>query len=128
STQAYAAILMNLLKDDNIGERIVPIIPDEARTFGMEAFFSSFGIYSSKGQLYEPVDKFDADGKEVLMYYKEAKDGQVLEEGINEAGAMSSFIAAGTSYANLGKTMIPFYVYYSMFGFQRVGDLIWCAA
>ncbi|MGE4001672.1 MAG: pyruvate dehydrogenase (acetyl-transferring), homodimeric type [Planctomycetaceae bacterium] len=124
TTQAYAAILQGLMRHKNIGERIVPIIPDEARTFGMEAFFSAFGIYSSKGQLYEPVDRIDG----ALMYYREAKDGQVLEEGINEAGAMSSFIAAGTTYSNLGKTMIPFYVYYSMFGFQRVGDLVWCAA
>ncbi len=124
TTQAYAAILQGLMRHKSIGERIVPIIPDEARTFGMEAFFSAFGIYSSKGQLYEPVDRIEG----ALMYYREAKDGQVLEEGINEAGAMSSFIAAGTAYSNLGKSMIPFYVYYSMFGFQRVGDLIWCAA
>ena len=124
TTQAYATILMGLMKDKAIGDRIVPIIPDEARTFGMEAFFSSFGIYSSKGQLYEPVDRVNGS----LMYYKEAKDGQVLEEGINEAGAMGSFVAAGTAYANLGVNMIPFYVYYSMFGFQRVGDLIWLAA
>ncbi len=128
TTQAYATILMGLMRDKSIGKRIVPIIPDEARTFGMEAFFSTFGIYSSKGQLYEPVDRIDANGKESLMYYKEAKDGQVLEEGINEAGAMSSFIAAGTTYSNLGINMVPFYVYYSMFGFQRIGDLIWCAA
>ncbi len=124
TTQAYATILMGLMKDKQIGQRIVPIIPDEARTFGMEAFFSSFGIYSRKGQLYEPVDRVGGS----LMYYKEAKDGQVLEEGINEAGAMSSFIAAGTAYSNLGLNMVPFYIYYSMFGFQRVGDLIWCAA
>jgi pyruvate dehydrogenase E1 component len=124
TTQAYAAILQGLMRHKNIGERIVPIIPDEARTFGMEAFFSAFGIYSSKGQIYEPVDRIEG----ALMYYKEAKDGQVLEEGINEAGAMSSFIAAGTAYSNLGINMVPFYIYYSMFGFQRVGDLIWCAA
>ncbi|MCA9111438.1 MAG: pyruvate dehydrogenase (acetyl-transferring), homodimeric type, partial [Planctomycetaceae bacterium] len=124
TTGAYGAILLGLMRDKNIGDRIVPIIPDEARTFGMEAFFSTFGIYSSKGQTYEPVDRIEG----ALMYYKEAKDGQVLEEGINEAGAMGSFIAAGTTYSNLGKNMIPFYVYYSMFGFQRVGDLIWCAA
>lgn len=124
TTQAYGAILQGLMRHKVIGERIVPIIPDEARTFGMESFFSTFGIYSSKGQLYEPVDRIGGN----LMYYKEAKDGQVLEEGINEAGAMGSFIAAGTAYSNLGKNMIPFYVYYSMFGFQRVGDLIWCAA
>ena len=124
TTQAYSAILTQLLRDKQIGKRIVPIIPDEARTFGMEAFFSSFGIYSSKGQLYEPVDRINGS----TIYYKEAKDGQVLEEGINEAGAMGSFVAAGTAYANLGVNMIPFYIYYSMFGFQRVGDLIWLAA
>lgn len=124
TTQAYGAILQGLMRHKAIGERIVPIIPDEARTFGMESFFSTFGIYSSKGQLYEPVDRVGGN----LMYYKEAVDGQVLEEGINEAGAMGSFIAAGTAYSNLGINMIPFYVYYSMFGFQRVGDLIWCAA
>ena len=128
TTMAYGNLLMGLMRDKKIGERIVPIIPDEARTFGMEAFFSTFGIYSSKGQLYEPVDMMNDDGKRNLMYYREARDGQVLEEGINEAGAMGSFIAAGTAYSNLGKNMIPFYVYYSMFGFQRVGDLIWCAA
>ena len=122
TTMAFGQILSNLLKDKNIGERIVPIIPDEARTFGMESLFRQCGIYSSKGQLYEPVDRAQ------LMYYKEARDGQVLEEGINEAGAMSSFIAAGTAYSNLGINMIPFYIFYSMFGFQRVGDLIWCAA
>ncbi|WP_459556033.1 pyruvate dehydrogenase (acetyl-transferring), homodimeric type [Lacunimicrobium album] len=122
TTQSYGAILMGLMRNKDIGKLIVPIIPDEARTFGMESFFTSFGIYSSKGQLYEPVDR------DQMMYYKEATDGQVLEEGINEAGAMSSFVAAGTAYANLGVQMIPFYVYYSMFGFQRVGDLIWLAA
>ncbi len=122
TTQAFSTIIMRLMKDKNIGQRIVPIIPDEARTFGMEGLFSMAGIYASKGQLYEPVDAG------TLMYYKEAKDGQVLEEGINEAGAMSSFIAAGTAYSNLGINMIPFYIYYSMFGFQRIGDLIWLAA
>ncbi len=100
----------------------MPIVPDEARTFGMEALFRQCGIYSHVGQLYEPVDA------DQLMYYKEAKDGQILEEGINEAGSMSSFIAAGTAYANQGVFTIPFYIYYSMFGFQRVGDLIWAAA
>ncbi|WP_437231237.1 pyruvate dehydrogenase (acetyl-transferring), homodimeric type [Planctomicrobium sp. SH661] len=124
TTQAYGAVIQGLMRHKVIGDRIVPIIPDEARTFGMESMFSTFGIYSSKGQLYEPVDRVNGS----LMYYKEAKDGQVLEEGINEAGAMSSFIAAGTAYSNLGMNMIPFYIYYSMFGFQRVGDLIWCAA
>ena len=122
TTMAFGRILSDLLKDKQIGKRLVPIIPDEARTFGMEALFRQCGIYSSKGQLYEPVDV------DQLLYYKEAKDGQILEEGINEAGAMSSFIAAGTAYSNLGINMIPFYIYYSMFGFQRVGDLIWCAA
>ncbi|WP_437186661.1 pyruvate dehydrogenase (acetyl-transferring), homodimeric type [Planctomicrobium sp. SH668] len=124
TTQAYGAMIQGLMRDKVIGDRIVPIIPDEARTFGMESMFSTFGIYSSKGQLYEPVDRVDGN----LMYYKEAKDGQVLEEGINEAGAVSSFIAAGTAYSNLDLNMIPFYVYYSMFGFQRIGDLIWLAA
>jgi pyruvate dehydrogenase E1 component len=114
--------LTKLLRHDEIGKRIVPIIPDEARTFGMDSLFRQIGIYSSKGQLYEPVDR------ETLLYYNETKDGQILEEGITEAGAMSSFIAAGTAYANLGVNMIPFYFYYSMFGFQRIGDLIWAAA
>jgi pyruvate dehydrogenase E1 component len=128
TTQAYSGILQSLMRNKAIGKFIVPIIPDEARTFGMEGYFSTFGIYSSKGQMYEPVDKVDADGQPSLMYYKESTDGQVLEEGINEAGAMGSFVAAGTAYANLGVQMIPFYIYYSMFGFQRVGDLIWLAA
>lgn len=121
TTMAYVRILTKMLKDPNIGELIVPIIPDEARTFGMEALFRQCGIYSHVGQLYEPVD---ADS---LLYYKEAKDGQILEEGINEAGSMSSFIAAGTAYSNYGINTIPFYIYYSMFGPQRVGDLIWLA-
>jgi len=122
TTMAFGRILSDLLKDKTIGKRIVPIIPDEARTFGMESLFRQCGIYSSKGQVYEPVDA------DQLLYYKEAKDGQILEEGINEAGSISSFIAAGTAYANLGVNMIPFFIYYSMFGFQRVGDLIWAAA
>jgi len=122
TTMALASILGSLLKDKHIGKRIVPIIPDEARTFGMEGFFRQCGIYSHKGQLYEPVDA------DQVLYYRESKDGQILEEGISEAGAMSSFIAAGTAYANLGVTMIPFYIFYSMFGFQRVGDLFWLAA
>ena len=122
TTGAFGRALMALLKNKEIGQRIVPIIPDEARTFGMEGFFSQFGIYASTGQLYEPVDAGQ------LSYYREAKDGQILEEGINEAGAMSSFVAAGTAHANLGISMIPFYIYYSMFGFQRVGDFIWLAA
>jgi pyruvate dehydrogenase E1 component len=99
----------------------VPIIPDEARTFGLDALFREIGIYSSKGQLYEPVDK------KSLLYYHEAKDGQILEEGITEAGSMASFIAAGNAYATFGRYMVPFYIYYSMFGFQRIGDLMWLA-
>jgi pyruvate dehydrogenase E1 component len=122
TTMATVRILTKLLRHDEIGKRIVPIIPDEARTFGMDSLFRQIGIYSSKGQLYEPVDR------ETLLYYNETKDGQILEEGITEAGSMSSFIAAGTAYANLGVNMIPFYFYYSMFGFQRIGDLIWAAA
>ncbi|MEZ6122690.1 MAG: pyruvate dehydrogenase (acetyl-transferring), homodimeric type [Planctomycetaceae bacterium] len=122
TTFALGSIVRGLVRHKGIKDRIVPIIPDEARTFGMEDLFKMVGIYSSKGQTYEPVD---ADS---VMYYKEATNGQLLEEGINEAGAMGSFIAAGSAYANLGTNMIPFYVYYSMFGFQRVGDLIWCAA
>jgi len=121
TTFVLGMLLAQLLRDKNIGERIVPIIPDEARTFGMESLFKQVGIYSPKGQLYEPVDRSQ------VMYYREATDGQLLEEGINEAGAMSSFVAAGTAYANVGLHMIPFYIYYSMFGFQRVGDLIWLA-
>jgi pyruvate dehydrogenase E1 component len=121
TTMAFVRLLSKLLRHPAIGRRIVPIIPDEARTFGMDALFRQVGIYSSKGQLYEPVDR------ETLLYYQEAKDGQILEEGITEAGSMSSFIAAGTSYANLGIPMIPFFIYYAMFGFQRVGDLIWAA-
>ena len=122
TTGAFGSALNILLNNKAIGKHIVPIIPDEARTFGMEAFFTKFGIYSSVGQLYEPVDAG------TLAYYREAKNGQILEEGINEAGAISSFVAAGTSYSNLGVNMVPFYIYYSMFGFQRVGDFIWCAA
>jgi pyruvate dehydrogenase E1 component len=121
TTMAMVRLLTKLLRHEEIGKRIVPIIPDEARTFGMDALFRQIGIYSPKGQLYEPVDR------ETLLYYNEAKDGQILEEGITEAGAMSSFIAAGTAYANLGMQMIPFYFYYSMFGFQRIGDLMWAA-
>jgi len=122
TTMAFVRLLSKLLKEKNIGDRIVPIVPDESRTFGMEGLFRQCGIYAHSGQLYEPVDS------EQLLYYKEAKDGQILEEGITEAGSMSSFIAAGTSYASHGKHMIPFFIYYSMFGFQRIGDLIWCAA
>lgn len=122
TTQVLGAILRWLMRDKNIGKRIVPIIPDEAQTFGMQALFATFGIYSSKGQLYTPVDAGQP------MSYTESTTGQILMEGINEAGAMSSFVAVGTAYANVGLNMIPFYVYYSMFGFQRVGDLIWLAA
>lgn len=122
TTMAYVRILTKLLKNNTIGNLIVPIIPDEARTFGMEALFRQCGIYSHVGQLYEPVDK------DSLLYYKEATDGQILEEGINEAGAMSSFIAAGTAYSTQSINTIPFYTYYSMFGPQRIGDLIWAAA
>lgn len=121
TTMVFVRILAKLLKDENIGKLIVPIVPDEARTFGMEALFRQIGIYSHVGQLYEPVDRAS------LLYYKEAKDGQILEEGITEAGSMSSFIAAGTAYATHGVNMIPFFVYYSMFGFQRIGDLAWAA-
>jgi pyruvate dehydrogenase E1 component len=121
TTMAFVRILSKLLRHPGIGARIVPIIPDEARTFGMDALFRQIGIYSPKGQLYEPVDR------ESLLYYQEAKDGQILEEGINEAGSMASFVAAGTAYANHGIPMIPFFIYYSMFGFQRVGDQIWLA-
>lgn len=122
TTMVYVRILSKLLRDRNIGELIVPIVPDEARTFGMEALFRQCGIYSHVGQLYEPVD---ADS---LLYYKEAKDGQILEEGITEAGSMASFIAAGTAYATHGINTIPFFIYYSMFGLQRIGDLVWAAA
>jgi pyruvate dehydrogenase E1 component len=121
TTMALVTILSKLLKDKNIGKQIVPIVPDEARTFGMESLFRQVGIYSHTGQLYEPVDR------DILLYYKEAKDGAILEEGITEAGSMSSFIAAGTSYATHELAMIPFFIFYSMFGFQRIGDLIWAA-
>ncbi len=122
TTMIIGRILAQLLQDKEIGENVVPIIPDEARTFGLNALFASHGIYSSRGQLYEPVDAGQ------VMYYRESRDGQILEEGINEAGAVASFIAAGTSYAHQKTPMIPFYLYYSMFGFQRVGDFIWAAA
>jgi pyruvate dehydrogenase E1 component len=126
TTKAFVSILNTLMRDKEIGKLIVPIIPDEARTFGMDGMFRSFGIYASMGQLYEPVDK---DKENVAApFYKEAKNGQLLEEGINEAGAMSSFIAAGSAYSTHGINTIPFYIYYSMFGPQRVGDLIWLAA
>jgi pyruvate dehydrogenase E1 component len=121
TTMVLVRMIAKMVRDKEIGKLIVPIIPDEARTFGMEALFRQIGIYSSVGQLYEPVDM------DTLLYYKEAKDGQILEEGITEAGSMCSFIAAGTSYANHGINTIPFFVYYSMFGLQRVGDLVWAA-
>ncbi len=121
TTMALVRMLTKLVKDKNIGKYIVPIVPDEARTFGMEGMFRQIGIYSSAGQLYTPQDA------EQLMWYREDKQGQILEEGINEGGAFSSWIAAGTSYANHGIPMIPFYVYYSMFGFQRIGDFAWAA-
>ena len=122
TTMSFVAMLSKMLKDKAFGKYIVPIIPDEARTFGMEALFREVGIYSHLGQLYEPVDR------EQLLYYKEMKSGQILEEGITEAGSMASFIAAGTAYATHGLTMMPFFIYYSMFGFQRVGDQMWLAA
>jgi pyruvate dehydrogenase E1 component len=121
TTMAFVRLLSTLLRHKEVGRSIVPIIPDEARTFGMDALFREVGIYAPQGQLYEPVDRAS------LLYYKEAADGQILEEGINEAGALSSFIAAGTAYASLGVHTIPFFIYYSMFGFQRVGDLMWLA-
>jgi len=121
TTMVFVRILAKVLKDKEIGHLVVPIVPDEARTFGMEALFRQVGIYSHAGQLYEPVDR------ESLLYYKEAQDGQILEEGITEAGSMASFISAGTAYATHGINMIPFFIYYSMFGFQRMGDLVWAA-
>ena len=122
TTMAFVRLLTRLLKDKSVGQRVVPIIPDEARTFGMEPLFRQVGIYAAHGQLYEPVDR------DQLLYYRESKDGQVLEEGITEAGSMASFSAAGTSYASHGEPMIPFYIFYSMFGFQRIGDLAWMAS
>ena len=121
TTMVMVQLLAKLLADKKIGKYIVPIVPDEARTFGMESLFRRFGIYSHVGQRYEPVDK------ESLLYYREATDGQILEEGITEAGAMASFIAAGTAHSTHGVNMVPFFFYYSMFGFQRIGDLIWAA-
>jgi pyruvate dehydrogenase E1 component len=122
TTMAFGGLLRRLMQHKEIGKWIVPIIPDEARTFGMDSFFKPFGIYSNVGQLYEPVDA------KTLLAYREAKNGQILEEGITEAGSISSFIAAGTAYATHGIPTIPFFIFYSMFGFQRVGDLIWAAA
>ena len=122
TTMAFVRVLAALLRDKSIGRHVVPIIPDESRTFGMEGLFRQVGIYSPDGQLYQPQDS------EQLMFYKEDEHGQILEEGITEAGSISSFIAAGTSYSAHDVQMIPFYIYYSMFGYQRVGDLVWAAA
>jgi pyruvate dehydrogenase E1 component len=119
TTMAFAVLLRNLLRDKSIGQRVVPIIPDEARTFGLDALFKEVRIYAPFGQLYDPVDS------QLMLSYSEAKDGQILEEGITEAGSMADFTAAGTAYATHGTAMIPFFIFYSMFGFQRVGDLIW---
>jgi pyruvate dehydrogenase E1 component len=121
TTTGVVTLMASLLKDKHVGKYIVPIVPDESRTFGMDPLFKQCGIYAHTGQLYEPVDS------DQLLYYREAKDGQILEEGITEAGSMSSFVAAGTAYASHGVPMIPMYIYYSMFGFQRIGDLIWAA-
>ncbi len=122
TTMVFTSVLRNLLRDEKFGPRVVPIVPDEARTFGMDSLFREFEIYAPMGQLYEPVDH------DLLLSYAEDKDGQILEEGITEAGSLASWIAAATSYANLGVPMVPFFTFYSMFGFQRVGDLIWSAA
>jgi pyruvate dehydrogenase E1 component len=122
TTMGFVRLLSKLCRDPRIGKHVVPIVPDESRTFGMEGMFRQVGIYAHTGQLYEPVDS------DQLLYYKEAVDGQILEEGITEAGSMASFIAAGTSYSQHGINMIPFFIFYSMFGFQRIGDLIWAAA
>jgi pyruvate dehydrogenase E1 component len=121
TTQAYVRFLTQLLRDKALGPRVVPILVDEARTFGMEGLFRQIGIYNPEGQKYTPVDK------DQVMYYKEDKAGQILQEGINEAGGMSSWIAAATSYSTNNRIMVPFYIYYSMFGFQRIGDLAWAA-
>jgi len=121
TTMAFVQLLAALLKDEKLGRQVVPIVADEARTFGMQTLFRQFGIYSALGQLYEPEDHDE------LLYYREAKDGQILEEGITEAGALSSWLAAATAYSSHGTPMLPFYIYYSIFGFQRVGDLIWAA-
>ncbi len=122
STMAFVRVLTLMLRHPQLGKHVTPIIPDEARTFGMESLFRQIGIYASRGQLYRPVDQ------EMFLYYKESKNGQILEEGITEAGSIASFTAAGTAYANYGVPMIPFYIYYSMFGFQRVGDFMWAFA
>jgi pyruvate dehydrogenase E1 component len=122
TTMGYVSMLRTLLKHPTLGKLVVPIVPDEARTFGMESIFRQVGIYASQGQLYKPHDQ------DMLLYYREEKDGQILEEGITEAGSMCSLTAAGTAYANYGVPMIPFFIYYSMFGFQRIGDLVWAFA
>jgi pyruvate dehydrogenase E1 component len=122
TTMGFVSMLRNLMKDPKVGKLVVPIIPDEARTFGMESIIRQVGIYASQGQLYKPHDV------DMLLYYRELKDGQILEEGITEAGSMASMTAAGTAYSNYRVPMIPFFTYYSMFGFQRVGDLIWAFA
>lgn len=121
TTMSFVRLLSTLVKDKNVGERVVPIIPDEARTFGMEGLFRQLGIYAPAGQLYEPQDS------ETVAWYKEAPQGQILEEGITEAGSISSWLAAGTAHANYGTPMIPFYTFYSIFGFQRIGDQLWAA-
>src|SRR3982751_4136853 len=122
TTMAFVRVLTALVRDKEIGKHIVPIVPDEARTFGMEGMFRQLGIFAPEGQKYEPVDK------DQVMYYREDKSGQILEEGINEAGAFSSWIAAATSYSHSNVVTVPFYVFYSMFGLQRMGDLAWAAA
>ena len=122
TTQSFVRFFTKLVGDKKVGKLLVPIVPDESRTFGMDPLFRKIGIYSHAGQLYQPVDS------EELSYYREAKDGQLLEEGITEAGSMASFIAAGTAHSAHGVNMMPFYIYYSMFGFQRIGDMVWCAA
>src|SRR6185436_16757346 len=122
TTMGFTRLLRNLARDDRFGPNVVPIIPDEARTFGMDALFRELKIYASQGQKYEPVDS------KLLLSYTESQDGQLLEEGITEAGSTSSFTAAGTAYATRGVPVVPFFTFYSMFGFQRVGDLIWQAA
>src|SRR6202043_689387 len=121
TTMSFVRILNTLIRDKKIGQRVVPIVPDESRTFGMEGMFRQLGIFSQVGQLYKPEDAGQ------LMFYREYQKGQILQEGINEAGAMSSWIAAATSYSTHNLPMIPFYIFYSMFGFQRVGDLAWAA-
>ena len=122
TTMAFVRLLTLITKDKEIGKKIVPIIPDEGRTFGIDPLFRQLGIYAHGGQLYEPVDS------DQFLYYREAKDGQILEEGINEAGSISSFIASGMSYSTHGVNTIPFYIYYSMFGHQRIGDFLWAAS